>query len=209
MQSTTRGWNVDEGTLFAAYMTKWGPDLPSYTDRIREQFKDEADAVLKLYPPGSSIEEDKASFAALFGDEIVSYGGWAWAERASQSATSQTYRYYFTRRPPGAPELSVNPLTAPGVYHSAELYYAWNNLQIRDWPWAAEDRQLADVMSSYWVNFAKNGNPNADGLPQWPAYKPGGGGQVMQLGKDIGASGETHRDRYEYFDSYYQMAASK
>jgi para-nitrobenzyl esterase len=55
------GWNADEGTLFAARLVKWGPDLPSYADRIRAQFKDQAESVLKLYPPGTSLDEDKAS----------------------------------------------------------------------------------------------------------------------------------------------------
>jgi para-nitrobenzyl esterase len=203
------GWNAEEGTLFAARLIKWGPDLPSYADRIRTQFKDQADTVLKLYPPGASLEEDKATFAALLGDEIICYGGWAWAERASATVTSPTYRYFFTRRPPGAPELSVSPLTAPGAYHSAELYYVWNNLKIRDWPWENDDRRLGDVMSSYWVNFAKSGNPNGAGLPSWPAYKSGGGGELMELGKEIGARGERHRDRYEFFDAYYRRAASQ
>jgi para-nitrobenzyl esterase len=185
------------------------PDLPSYSERIQAQFKDRADAVLKFYPAGSSLEEDKASFAALIGDEFIAYGGWAWAERASQSSASPTYRYYFTRRPPGAPELSVNPLAAPGVFHTAELYYVWDNLQIRDWPWTAEDRRLAGIMSSYWVNFAKSGNPNVDGLPEWLRYKPGGAGRLMQLGKDVGMVEEARRDRYEFFDRYYQQEASK
>jgi hypothetical protein len=40
-------------------------------------------------------------------------------------------------------------------------------------------------MSSYWVNFAKIGEPNLPGLPQWGAYKPNGGGMVMELGTEI------------------------
>ena len=44
---------------------------------------DQAEQVLKLYPPGSTPDEDKAAFALLFGDEIIGYGSWPWAERAA------------------------------------------------------------------------------------------------------------------------------
>ena len=161
------GWNADEGSYFAARVKL---DAPSYVDRIRAQFKDEADKVLQLYPPGSTSQDERASFTALLGDEIIAYGGWAWSQRAAANGKSPVYRYHFTRRPPGAPELSINPLAAPGVYHFAEIYYVFNNLRVmKDWPWEPDDRRLADTMSSYWTNFAKTGDPNGTGLPRWAA----------------------------------------
>jgi carboxylesterase type B len=47
------GWNADEATLFAARVA-FPAGAPSYADRVRAQFKDQAELALKLYPPGST-----------------------------------------------------------------------------------------------------------------------------------------------------------
>jgi para-nitrobenzyl esterase len=199
------GWNADEGSYFAAHIKL---DSPSYVERIRTQFKDQAERVLQFYPPGSTVEEQRASFAALVGDQIIAFGGWAWSKRTAMSGKSPVFRYYFTRRPPGAPELSINPIAAPGVYHFAEIYYVFNNLNVmKDWPWSPEDRRLADAVSSYWTNFAKTGDPNGLGLPHWETFKPGREGQVIQLGETIKM--QPHLDRYEFLDALYAKMGSR
>ena len=36
----------------------------------------------------------------------------------------------------------------------------------------ADDQTVARMVNSYWVNFAKTGDPNGPGLPRWPRYDP-------------------------------------
>ncbi len=60
-----------------------------------------------------------------------------------------------------------------GASHGGEVSYVFNNIsgQNNSAP-ATEDAAVAKTLNSYWVNFAKTGNPNGDGLPKWPIYNP-------------------------------------
>ena len=191
------GSTSDEGTLFTGRAEQATPQ--GYTEQVHELFGNAADAVLKLYP-GGTPEEAKLSFAALFGDQLIAYPTWLWNELQARTGKAPTYRYLFELRPP-SPELS-RPLAAAGAFHTAEIVYVFDNLQVRDWPWRPEDRRMAEIASSYWVNFAKSGNPNGPGLPDWPAYT-GPDGTVMRLAEHSGAGPDPRLIRYQMLNEFY------
>lgn len=190
------GSNADEGTLFANRMQPPTPE--GFTEQVRKSFGPQAEAVLKVYPAGTP-EQAKASFAALLGDQLISYPTWLWNTLQAKTGKASNYRYFFNMRPP-APETSLTPLAAPGVFHTAEILYVFDNLQVREWNWSPQDRKMADLVSSYWVNFAKNGDPNGPGLPDWPKYT-GPNGSVMRLSAQPSAGPDPHFDRYQALDA--------
>jgi para-nitrobenzyl esterase len=67
----------------------------------------------------------------------------------------------------------------PGAPHSSEIPYAFDTIRESTWSdlgkgITPEDLRIAKRMNEYWVNFAKTGNPNGAGLPQWSKVTPHG-----------------------------------
>jgi para-nitrobenzyl esterase len=62
-------------------------------------------------------------------------------------------------------------------------------------------------MSSYWVNFARSGNPNGTGLPEWPAFDDNRGGDVLVLDADAAAEASQvpPAESLQLFDEAYEQ----
>jgi para-nitrobenzyl esterase len=81
------------------------------------------------------------------------------------------YAYQFEDRtaPSYFPEVSY-PMRA---YHTAELQYLFplfRGGQGTSHPLNDSQQKLSDTMVDYWTTFARTGNPNRDGTPNWLAY---------------------------------------
>ena len=74
----------------------------------------------------------------------------------------------------------------PGVAHGDDIPYIFQTLDAAFDEISERDREVSRMISAYWVNFAKTGDPNGRGLPEWPAYSADAD-TLLDIGDDITA----------------------
>ena len=177
----------------AAFAAGFGVAPPKtvgdYDAQAEKTYGAAAPEFLKLFPAA----KDSGVAAALDASHIdrarVSLD--LWAQEQSRHS-SRVYTYFFDRAIPWPqhPEF--------GAFHSSEVPYVFETLGLLDRPWQPVDHALSVEMSSYWSNFAKNGDPNAAGLPRWPEFRPSGH-TTMQLGAHSGPIPVAEPPRFAFF----------
>jgi para-nitrobenzyl esterase len=194
------GWNHDEGN----YHMFFGADpatKENYAKKVAATYGDKAPEVLKAFP-GDTDEQAKSSADLLSTAGFIGYGTWKWIELQTKLGVAPVYRYEFDEAPPLAPPAAgaPAPADAPRAYHSAEIEFVFGMLDSKKLPWRPEDYALSEQMGSYWTNFAKTGNPNGVGLPQWHQYGAKDGFEVMHLIAKPHAAPDAQRPQYELLD---------
>jgi para-nitrobenzyl esterase len=190
------GSNKDEGTFFLQPTT-----AEKFIERSRARYGDQADAFLKLYPAASD-EAANASQLAAFRDELA-FVMRVWARAQTKTGRSKAFLYHFTHDPPPPAGATSRGGFGSGATHGSEAQYVFQNL-LPPRAWTDLDHQVSDTLSSYWVNFATNGDPNGKGLAKWPAFDDRKSDRPMVLGDQAEVGPAPNRAQVAFFESIYE-----
>jgi para-nitrobenzyl esterase len=190
------GWNRDEGH-FESFFGKLEPTAANYDALARARFGARAGEFLRLYPATTDAEARRAA-QDLAGDDFIAHDTWKWIEAHLRTGRSPLFRYEFDQTLP-LPE-DAPPGTEPAAHHANDIEYVFRVLSSKHLPWRPQDREVSELMSDYWTNFAKTGDPNGPGLPRWPAYGAADGYQVMHIAVNPRAVPDGLRARQEFLE---------
>ena len=182
------GTNSDEGAMFV----RPGVTTDGFVTQIRGGYGEHADRILKAYPHATPAEAFKAS-KDIFRDSAFAWHTWAWAKLQAEKGTGKAFVYFFDHRTPQSPG---------GANHGAEIAYVFRNIGPPSRPLRPDDTALSNLMSAYWVNFAKTGDPNSAGLPEWPSFTAASP-QLMLFDTAPSARPVPNLEQLEALDAYY------
>jgi carboxylesterase type B len=178
-QVVAEGKQNDVPVLTGANLGELGGLMPqgqvtaeSFTKQARQRYAESAEEFLKLYP--FATDEEAKLAQAESARDLAMVSMYLWARERAKTAKTKAYTYLWDHTLPGPDAQKF------GAFHTSEVPYVLNTLYMSDRPFTEADRKIADMMSSYWANFAANGDPNGQGLPVWQAV--GDTPQVMEIG---------------------------
>ena len=187
------GTNSDEGALFI----QGDVTSAAFQGQIRGGYGEHANELLAVYPNANDAQALQGA-RDVFRDSLFAWPTWTWARLQSTKGKGAAYVYYFDHRTPQRPN---------GASHADEMQYVFRNLgsgfaAFGESTTRPQDAAMSDLVSTYWTNFAKTGDPNGAGLPRWPAFTEPSQ-QVMVLDAASSARPVPNMQQLKAWDAYY------
>lgn len=142
-------------------LLRWLPGaLPAFERSVGDRLQ----AGLALYAaPGATREQ---MVGDMWGDmAMVEPARRTARQMAAQGVPVWLYHYSYV------PEALRQSRPGAGHDNEIEMVFATASAAAAQ-GWSGNDQAMADLVSDYWVSFARTGNPNHQGAPQWPALQP-------------------------------------
>ncbi len=178
-EALLHGYNSEEAAAFILFDRT---DMKNFESKVRGVFGGLADEVLALYPV-STDKEAASAWAEIWGAIFFDHSHYVLSRLASENGVP-VYEYCFAK--------SNGRL---GPWHSGEEVYLYGNIDEGSPLFDSRDRELMGQMSGYFVNFIKTGDPNGEGLPEWPdGIAPD---KVMEFGDETAVVPETKLALFE------------
>ena len=155
------GWVSGDGALAGPAIT----NAEKSQKEALEKYGDKAKIFLEAFPANTD-EEAKSSQLQRNLLGFAGYPSYLWA--------------IFNPKPSYLYQISHVPTDKKGfpnygAFHTSEVPYALHTLHLWKRNWQEHDYEVENLLSSYWLNFIKTGNPNGTGLPEWKRFEKTGG----------------------------------
>lgn len=186
------GYNSDEGASFTRTS-----DPKAFIDGVTERYGKFADELLAAYPVGK--ENVPKTARDLSRDAAFGWHTWSWARLQSRTGASKVFYYYFDQHP-DYPEDS--PRFGYGSPHGQDVQYVFMTLDPANPNTTQSDLELSEAIGTYWTNFAKYGDPNGKGVPEWPVFSESDP-EVMYLGPTPHTGPVPSSESLEVLDGYF------
>jgi para-nitrobenzyl esterase len=145
------------------------PDSAKMTDaelmaKFTERYHDKAPAIAEAYRKEYPEESAFGIWAAVAASD-TRRNAMTQAEKKAALGAAPAFEYIYSWRTPALDG-------RPGVFHSAEISMVFDNADkcVNYSGLTPEGLEMSTNMSSAWANFARTGNPNHSGIPNWPAF---------------------------------------
>ena len=184
-EALLNGFNASEGFSFGAFNF---PSKRNLHSLLESTFKDRTDQVIAA----QNIRTNKDArdyYYDVYSAVCFTYPHDCWT-RCLAAQGRPVYEYYFSKE---NGEL--------GTLHSGEMIYAYRNVP-RTRNYDQSDFDLEMIMSSYWLNFVKYGDPNGTAsngkpLPEWKTFNESG--MLLELGEKCVMREDPFTEIYEDF----------